>query len=174
MWNGYCVQSRIQLTLKETAPEVPPPGAGFTTRRFTVFALLRSTAGIATRSCPELINTVVRAEPFHVTVDPVTNCDPVMVTQVFAACAATPLGEAVETDGIGFGFEERGRTNGPRNRTTRPVPLPQKSTAVRKARPSLPQRTRSKASPASPSSSMLPIGVKRVASNAEMVREFTS
>jgi len=58
-------------------------GAGFTTRRFTVFVLVKSAAGIATRSCPELINTVVRAESFHVTVDPVTNCDPVMVTQVF-------------------------------------------------------------------------------------------
>jgi hypothetical protein len=72
---------------------------------------------------------------------PGTNCDPVMVTRVFPVCAVTLLGDAAETEGTGFGVEERGSTNGPCNRTTRPVPLPQKSTAVRNARRSAPQRT---------------------------------
>ena len=52
---------------------------------------------------------------------------------------------------LGFGVEERGSTNGPCKRTTRPVP----------------QRVRSTAPLESPFSSMFPIGVKRAASNAK-------
>jgi hypothetical protein len=64
-----------------------------------VCGLVRSAAGIA--------------KPFHVTTERGTNFDPVMVTQVFPVCAAALLGDAAETEGTGFGVEERGSTNGP-------------------------------------------------------------
>ena len=130
--------------------ELPPPGAGLTTRKLAVVAAVRSEAGMATRRCIESTNVVVRLALFHVTTEPGTKFDPVIVTHVFPVCAVRLLGAAEEIVGVGFDVVERGSTNGPCNRTTRPLPLPQKSTAVRNARPSAPQRVRSNASPSRP------------------------
>src|SRR5438552_5335699 len=135
------------LTVKVKAVELPPAGAGLFTRRFAVREVTRSAAGIATRSCPELTNTVVRAEPLQSAIDPGTKFDPVIVTQVLLPGETTLAGNNAEMEGTGFGADDGGRTKDPRSKTTRPLPLPQKSFAVRNPRPSCPHRMRSKASP---------------------------
>src|SRR5271155_4120945 len=160
------VATHPQLILKVICDEGPPPGEGLTTCKLTVCGAAKSAAGIAARNCPGLTNTVLRGDPFHSTTDPGTKLDPVMVSQVFPAGAVTPLGDAAVRDGTGFGVDERGSTEDPCRTTIRPAPLPQKSTIVRNAKPSVPHRTRSRSSPASPSSSVVPARVKRLASYA--------
>jgi hypothetical protein len=108
-------------------------------------ACVRSAAGIATRTCPELTKTVVRCEPFQDATDPGTKFDPVIVTQLLLPGATTLLGDNERAFGTAFGIEDGGRTKTPPSKTTRPLPLPQKSTAVRNARPWPPLRIRSKA-----------------------------
>lgn len=55
------------LTVKPDAPEVPPPGAGFTTVTLTAPAAARSPAEMAAVSCVALTKVVVRLDPPHCT-----------------------------------------------------------------------------------------------------------
>ena len=83
------------------------------TRRLAVRGATRSAAGIATRSFPELTNTVVRAEPLHSATDPGTKFDPVIVSQVLPPGETTLAGNNAEMEGTGFGAEDGGRTKEP-------------------------------------------------------------
>jgi hypothetical protein len=83
-----------------------------------VCAVARSAAGTATRSWPALTKTVVRGEPFHCTTDPGMKLDPTRVSQVFPAGAVTLPGDAIVTEGTGFGLDERGSTADPCSKTT--------------------------------------------------------
>jgi hypothetical protein len=77
-----CSVISAYLTVKVKAAELPPPGAGLFTRRLTVRGVTRSTAGIATRSVPDLTNTVLRAEPLQSATDPGTKWDPIIEEEV--------------------------------------------------------------------------------------------
>ena len=163
----------FQFILKLIWEDSPPPGIGLFTCSVAVLGAARSAAGMATCNCPEFTKTVVRGDPFHSAIDPRTKFEPVMVIQVLPAGEAALAGEVEETVGTGFGVDERGRTEGPFNRTTRPVPSPQTSFAVRNARPSSPHRMRSKAPPARPPNSMVPTGVRCAVSKTEIGCEVT-
>jgi hypothetical protein len=60
----------------------------------TVYGVVKSAAGTATRNWPALTKTVVRVEPFHCAIDPGRKFDPVRVSQVFPAGAVTLPGDA--------------------------------------------------------------------------------
>jgi hypothetical protein len=121
------------FTVNVKVPELPPPGAGFVTRILAFCGVARSATAIATRSCPEFTNTVVRGEPFHSATDPGTKFAPVTVTQVLGPGEVMVEGDSDAADGLGLGTSEGGKTNAPCSKTTRPLPLPQKSLAVRNA-----------------------------------------
>ena len=125
--------------MKVNAADLPPAGIGLLTLTLLTAGLRRSAAGIAIRSFLELTKTVVRCEPFQSATDPGTKFDPVIVTQVLLPGATALLGDKEEAVGAGFGTEDGGRTKYPSREATRPLPLPQKSFAVRNAMPLPPQ-----------------------------------
>src|ERR1700731_3804766 len=104
----------------------------------TAPGLARSAAGIATLSCPEFTKTVVRSAPFQFATAPNTKFAPLIVTHVFAPGTVTLLGVNPEIVGAGFAFTDRGTTAGPCIITILPLPVPQKSVAVRNASPLFP------------------------------------
>jgi hypothetical protein len=124
--------------VKVNAADLPPPGIGLLTLTLLTAGLRRSAAGIAIRSFLELTKTVVRCEPFQSATDPGTKFDPVIVTQVLLPGATALLGDKEEAVGAGFGTEDGGRTKYPSREMIRPLPLPQKSFAIRNAMPLLP------------------------------------
>src|SRR5258708_23763947 len=65
---------------KETASDVPPPGAGFETVIRTDRAVARSDAKIAAVNLAGLTNVVTRALPFQFTTQPWTNPAPFTVS----------------------------------------------------------------------------------------------
>src|SRR5258705_8158744 len=65
---------------KETASDVPPPGAGFETVIRTDRAVARSDAKIAAVNLAGLTNVVTRALPFQFTMEPWTNPAPFTVS----------------------------------------------------------------------------------------------
>src|SRR6266850_1178224 len=83
-------------------PEVPPPGAGVTTVTCGVPAAATSAAAMAAVSCVGLTKVVVRAAPFHCTLEPLTKLVPVSVSVKAALPADVPVGDSVESVGEGL------------------------------------------------------------------------
>jgi len=83
------------LTLNAELPEVPPPGAGFDTVTWAVPGVATSVAGMAAFNCVAPTNVVVRADPFQLTTEPLTNPLPFTV-KVKAAPPAVALDGARE------------------------------------------------------------------------------
>ena len=92
------------LIVNVAAPEVPPPGAGLTTVTIAVPAVAMSAAVIA--ACKLVLETkvVVRALPFHCTVEEETKLDPVTVNVKPAPPTAAELGfkDPDASDGVGL------------------------------------------------------------------------
>lgn len=79
-----------RLTMvKVCALDVPPPGAGVNTVTLAVPAVAMSEAGIAAVNCVALTNVVVRALPFHCTIEALVKFVPLTV-KVNATPPATP------------------------------------------------------------------------------------
>ena len=68
------------LTLRETALEVPPPGAGLVTVTEDAPAVVTSVARIAAVSCVALTNVVARGLPLKFTTELLTNFVPLTVS----------------------------------------------------------------------------------------------
>src|SRR6267378_2633803 len=83
-------------------PEVPPPGAGVTTVTCGVPAAATSAAAMAAVSCVGLTKVVVRAAPFHCTLEPLTKLVPVSVSVKAALPAEVPVGDSVVSVGEGL------------------------------------------------------------------------
>ena len=90
------------LIVKLTAFEVPPPGVGVTTVTLAVPAEAISLAGIAAVSCVALTKVVVRALPFHRTVEPLMKFDPFTVRENAAPPVVAEFGLIVVMAGTGF------------------------------------------------------------------------
>jgi hypothetical protein len=60
--------------------DVPPPGVGLKTVTLAVPAVAISAAVIAAVSCVPLTYVVVRSEPFHLTIEPLTKLVPFTVS----------------------------------------------------------------------------------------------
>src|SRR6267143_5615650 len=90
------------VTVKACAAEVPPPGAGVTTVTCGVPAAATSAAAMAAVSCVGLTKVVVRAAPFHCTLEPLTKLVPVSVSVKAALPADVPVGDSVESVGEGL------------------------------------------------------------------------
>jgi hypothetical protein len=88
--------------LNDTAPEVPPPGAGFTTVIEAVPVAAMSAALIAAPSCVALTKVVVRGLPFQSTREAATKPLPVTVRVNAAAPAVAELGASVLKAGTGL------------------------------------------------------------------------
>jgi len=82
------------LMVKVRAPDVPPPGEGFTTVIETVPVVAMSFAEIAAVNWVLLTKLVARALPFHCTVEPETKFVPVTVSVNVAPPAVTLEGES--------------------------------------------------------------------------------
>jgi len=85
-----------------SAAEVPPPGAGFTTVTFAVPALAMSAEAMEAVSCILLTKVVVRAEPFHLSIELEMKLEP-FTTSVHAAPPAVAL-EGVREVSCGAAF----------------------------------------------------------------------
>lgn len=85
---GFCAWPILKLT----ALDVPPPGAGLLTVTLDVPVVAMSVAGICAVSCVALTNAVVRALPFHCTVEPATKPLPFTVKVNAAPPAVAPVG----------------------------------------------------------------------------------
>ena len=85
--------------------EVPPPGAGLETATDAVPADAMSDALTAACNPPLETNVVVRAVPFHRTVEEEIKFVPLMVRVRLAAPAVADAGLKEVTVGAGFGFE---------------------------------------------------------------------
>src|SRR5258708_7171592 len=90
------------VTVKACAAEVPPPGAGVTTVTCGVPAAATSAAAMAAVSCVGLTKVVVRAAPFHCTLEPLTKLVPVTVSVKAALPADVLVGDSVESVGDGL------------------------------------------------------------------------
>jgi hypothetical protein len=88
--------------IKPAAPELPPPGLGFTTEIWAVPEAAKSAAVTVTCNWVELTNVVGRLLWFHSTVDPCTNPLPVIVTVVDEAPTVALEGDIELIDGIGL------------------------------------------------------------------------
>jgi len=86
-------------TVKGSAFDVDPPG--FTTVTVAVPAEAIELAGTDAVSWVVLTNVVVRADPFHCTVDPTRKPDPLTVSVKAGPPAAAELGERLEREGVG-------------------------------------------------------------------------
>lgn len=71
------IEGRGLLMANVAASEVPPPGAGVVTVTLAVLAVAMSVAGIKAVNCVALMKNVVRALPFHCTVESLMNPLPV-------------------------------------------------------------------------------------------------
>jgi hypothetical protein len=90
------------LTVRVTADDVPPPGAGLNTVTDRLPAEAMSLAGIAAVSWVLLLKVVVRFEPFTRTTDPDTKLLPFTVSVNAALPAVTVLGKMLVSEGAGF------------------------------------------------------------------------
>jgi hypothetical protein len=93
------------LTVKVSAPDTPPPGAGVETETWAVPAVAMSAAVMAAcRLVPET-KVVARALPFHSTLEDDMKFAPVTVSVKPAPPATTELGftEPIARDGLGLG-----------------------------------------------------------------------
>lgn len=88
--------------VKDRLLEAPPLGAGFSTVTGTVPVAVSRAAGIVAVSDVALTNVVTRAVAPNVTVAPVTNDWPVIVSVVFGLPLGRLTGERVVIDGTGF------------------------------------------------------------------------
>jgi len=90
------------LIVKDCAPEVPPPGAGFVTVTFADPAAAISEARIAAVTFVELTNVVDRAPPLKFTVDPLTKLLPFTVSVKAPEFATALVGEMELSVGVGL------------------------------------------------------------------------
>ena len=90
------------FTVKGVAPDVPPPGVGFTTVIWSVELPLSCVAGTTAVSFVLLTKVVLRAAAFHFTAELAMNPDPSMVTEVSPAPAVTVLGAIPLILGVGL------------------------------------------------------------------------
>lgn len=91
------------LMVKVAAVEVPPPGVGLLTVTLAVPAVAMSEAGIAAVNCVALTKVVVRALPFHCTVEPLMKFVPLTVNVNAAPPAVAEVGLMFVSVGTGFG-----------------------------------------------------------------------
>jgi hypothetical protein len=80
------------VTSKNTAFDLPPPGAGVVTVTKAVVGLATSEARITARNCELLTKVVVRALPFHLTTEPAENPVPFTVRVKPAPCGFIAAG----------------------------------------------------------------------------------
>ncbi len=92
---GFC-------TVNVSDAELPPPGAGFTTRTWAVPADATSAAGIAALRDVELMKVVTRAVSFHCTVEPETKPLPLTVSSNAGLPTTTLDGLSAEATGRTF------------------------------------------------------------------------
>jgi mRNA-degrading endonuclease toxin of MazEF toxin-antitoxin module len=90
------------LMVKVRAPDVPPPGEGFTTVTEAVPGVAMSLAEIAAVNFVPLTKVVVRALPFHCTTELVTKFVPVTVSVKAAPPAVALEGESEVAVGTGL------------------------------------------------------------------------
>ena len=90
------------LTVNTAADDVPPPGTGVLTVTFAVPAVAISPAGIAAVSCVALTKVVVRALPFHRTVEPFTKLLPFTVSVNAAPPTVAAFGLRLVIAGTGL------------------------------------------------------------------------
>jgi hypothetical protein len=81
--------------------EVPPPGDGFTTVTLAVPAAAMSAAVIAAVTCVLLTKVVVRADPFHFTMEVLTKLLPFTVRVKAAPPAVADAGLRLVIVGTG-------------------------------------------------------------------------
>jgi hypothetical protein len=89
------------LMVKVRAFDVPPPGEGSTTVAEAVPDVVISLAEIAAVNCALLTKVVVRALPFHCTVEPGRKLVPVTVSENAAPPAVADAGKRFEMTGTG-------------------------------------------------------------------------
>lgn len=90
------------LMVKDSAVEVPPPGAGLTTVTGAVPTAVISAARMAAVNWLALTKVVTRLDPFHWTVAPFTKFEPFTVSVKFAPPAVALDGEREVSVGIGL------------------------------------------------------------------------
>jgi hypothetical protein len=91
------------VTVKFTAFEVPPPGAGLVTVTADVPVEAMLVAGIAAVNCVELTNVVAGAAPPKLTIDDATKFVPLIVSVKAAPPATALFGEIEVILGVGGG-----------------------------------------------------------------------
>jgi hypothetical protein len=92
----------VAVTVKESALEIPPPGAGFVTVTWAVPAVAISAAAIVAVSCVVLTNVVKCALPFQLTIDLGRKFVPFTVRVNAAPAAVELIGEREVTVGAGL------------------------------------------------------------------------
>jgi hypothetical protein len=90
------------FTSNGTAPDVPPPGDGFTTVTCATVPFASLLAASVTLKLVAELYVVAIAAPFHSTAELETNPDPVIVTGVSVEPALAEEGEIVMMAGTGF------------------------------------------------------------------------
>ena len=90
------------LIVKLELAEMPPPGVGLYTDTWAVPAVAISVAEMAARNCDALTKVVVRADPFHLIAEVLTNPLPLTVRVKVAAPAVAPEGDREVIDGTGL------------------------------------------------------------------------
>ena len=87
------LMAMLGLMVNLRAPDVPPPGEGFTTVTEAVPAAPMSLAKIAAVNCVPLTKVVARALPFHCTVEVATKFVPVtVIVNPVPPAPTTPIG----------------------------------------------------------------------------------
>ena len=103
--------------------EMPPPGAGLVTVNERNPASVRSLAGTYTSSVVLFTNSTLTWLPFHVTVDPGTNPDPVMLRRRLPPPWTADEGVTLTGRGTGLTEADRGKIIGLCTSTIWEVPL---------------------------------------------------
>lgn len=116
------------LMVKLRALVVPPPGAGLLTVTLAVPAAKTSAAVIAAVNCVALTNVVVRAPPFHCTIEVLLKFAPLTVSGNAALPAIAAVGLRLVKVGTGLlmaifnGVEESGAGNNDASAATTSMP----------------------------------------------------
>jgi hypothetical protein len=90
------------LMVNNMLPEVPPPGAGFTTVTLDVPAVATSAAVINAVTVDDDTKVVAVSEPFHCTVEFPTKLDPLRVRVKLDTPAIVEVGESEVRVGAGL------------------------------------------------------------------------
>jgi hypothetical protein len=90
------------LIVKVNGFDVPPPGPGLTTVMLAVPAVAMSLAGMDAVSCEVLAKVVLRAEPFHLTVESFTKFEPLTDSVTDGPPAVVELGLRLVMAGKGL------------------------------------------------------------------------